>query len=477
MTSLKHQTISGVKWSFIAGASQRTVSFAATIILARILSPADFGLFALAFVMIDGFQLFKSLGFDSALVRRKDDIDKAANTAFFLIPAMGIILFVILLFIAPLGARFLNNPDVAGVIRALSIIFVISCFAKVPQTILYRNMQFKYKSIAEICSTVIYSASAVILAINKFGVWSLVIAYILRFIVQASMEWYYSGWRPKLEFDKKIAREMFQFGKYVLAGGIIWFLTTNLDNLIVGKFLGVTMLGYYAIARNTSNLLSEYFLSKVSMIMYPAYSKIQENPDDVKQVALKTLRYVSIIVLPFGFGLFIFAPDILRLVFGEKWLPATSILRFLAFAGILKSLGATVWPAILAKGRSKIDFQISLIQIIILFVLLVFLSAQFKLIGVGIAVLMSTAISFYIGLVRIDRILRIRISEYFAAIKPALLSSLVMLSGGLLLKPIKINCNTNYSFIIVACGLFFAYFLTTYLMNRNILKDIKETLA
>src|SRR3990172_12651684 len=126
MSSLKSKTISGIKWVFSASIVQRIILFAGTVILARILSPADFGLFALAFVLIDAFQIFKSLGFDSALIRRKDDIEKACNTAFFLIPAMGLVLFAILFFFAPIGARWLNNPQVAPIVRTLALVFVIS---------------------------------------------------------------------------------------------------------------------------------------------------------------------------------------------------------------------------------------------------------------------------------------------------------------------------------------------------------------
>lgn len=477
MTTLKQQTISGIKWVFAANMIQRVITFGGTAILARILTPADFGLFALAFVMIDGFGIFRSLGFDSALVRRKgDDIDKAANTAFFLIPAMGMILFLILLIIAPVGAKFLGNPSVANIIRALGIIFVISCFGKVPQTILYRDMKFKYRSIGEIAGRTSYVIVAVSLALNKFGVWSLVLAYITHNLVQISIEWYFSGWKPKLEFDKKLAWEMFHFGKFILAGSIVYFLYTNLDNLVIGKLLGVTMLGYYAIAKNASNLLSDYFLGKVGMIMYPAYSKIQDDKEDVQRVLLKTLKYISLIAFPFGFGLFIFAPDILRVVFGEKWLPAANILRILAFVGIINSLGAAMWPIFLARGKSKADFQVNLAQVIIFFVLVVPLVLKFKLMGVGIALLISTIISFCIGLIRIRRIIHIKLLKIFESIKPALLCSLLMLIITIFLKCVNFTKNINYNFIICSGLSVLAYLLFNYFVNKHILRDIKEVI-
>lgn len=476
MTSLKHKTISGVKWTFVSSIAQRILSLGSTVVLARVLTPADFGLFALAFVMIDGFGIFKSLGFDSALIRRKDDIPKAANTAFFLIPAMGIILFLILFLIAPLGAKLLGNPDVGSVIRALAFIFVISCFGKVPQTMLYRDMKFKYKAIAEISAHIVYISLAVILALAKFGVWSLVIAYILKNLVQISIEWFFSGWKPKLEFDRHLAGEMFHFGKFVLASGIIWFLFSNLDNLVIGRLLGVTILGFYALSMNISNLLNDYLLGKVGMIMYPAYSRIQDDTEDVKRVMLKGLRYISIIAFPFSFGLFIFAPDILRVVFGAKWLPAVNILRILSVVGMFRSLGSSIWPIFLAKGRSKADFQVGLAHVGVFFVLVIPLAVKFQLTGVGAAVLLSAIISFVIGLVRVKRIIHIEIYKIFEAVKPALFSSLLIFPAVILSKAWIV---TPYSiFNLLSSGILAAliYLFAVYSMNKNILKEIKETL-
>jgi len=476
MSELKKQTVSGVKWVFAASVIQRGLSFITTIILARLLMPADFGLFALAFVMIDAFGVFKSLGFDSALVRRKDDIKEAANTAFFLIPAMGMIIFIALIIFAPVGAKMLSNPPVANIIRALAIIFVIGCFGKVPQMILYRDMKFKYGTISDLTSQVAYVSTALILAFNKFGVWSLVIAYITRTVFKIALDWYFSGWKPKLEFKKSIALDMFHFGKYVWASSVILFLYANLDNMVIGKLLGVTMLGYYAITKNTSNFLSDYFLSKVSAVMYPAYSKIQHDKEDIKRIMLKSFRYISIIAFPFSLGLFIFAPDILRIVFGAKWLPATDILRILAFVGVFNSLATVISPIFLARGQSKADFQVGLAQVGIFFILVIPLAFKLRLVGVGLALLISTVVSFFIGLIRIKKIIDIKLLKIFQAIKPALLCSLLMLSIILILKYAIITKNIYFNFFIPAGISALFYFLVTYMLNKKALKEIREVL-
>lgn len=474
MSTLKQKTVSGIKWTMASSIVQRIISFGTTIILARLLDPADFGLFALAFVMIDGFGIFKSLGFDSALVRRKDeDIDRACNTAFFLIPVMGMILFAILFFFAPVGARWLNNPQVAPIVRTLALVFVISTFGKVPQTVLYRSMKFKYKSIAEVSGLVVYSATALILAFNKFGVWSLVVAYILRNLTQISIEWSFSGWKPKFEFDKTIAWDMFHFGKYILGGGIIWFVYNNLDNIVVGKLLGVTMLGFYAIAMNLSRFLSQYLLDKLGFIMYPAYSKIQEDPEDVKRVMLKMLRFVSIVLFPFSFGLVALAPDILSFVFGEKWLPATGILRVLAFVGMFRGISSVIWPIFAARGQAKADFQVNIAQVGIFFIFIVPLAIKFKLIGVGVAILISTVISFFIGLIRLKSILHFKIREILSSMKESFLATFLMLIVITVFHFWSITSSQNVNFLFVTSFSVILYFIAIYLMNNRIFKEIK----
>jgi PST family polysaccharide transporter len=473
---LKRKTVSGIKWVTLSGVTIRILSTLTTIVLARLLIPADFGMFALAMVMIDGFGVFKSLGFDTAMVRRDENVSKAANTAFFLIPAMGMFLFLILLIVAPLGAKFLGNPSIANIIRTLGFLFVISCFGKVPQTILYREMMFKYKAIAEVTSQIIFSVVVIVLAFNKFGVWSMVIAFLLKIFIQVTIEWYFSGWKPKFEFDRKIAWEMFHFGKYVMASSVALFLYSNLDNITVGKLLGVTALGYYAIGRNLSNLLVGIFLNKVSMIMFPAYSKIQNDTEDLKRVMLRGLKYISIIALPFSVILLLFSADILKILFGEKWLPAVSIVQVLAFAGLFNCLGTAIWPIFLARGKSKADFQVNALQAGLFFILVFPLASSFKLFGVGLAVLISTIVSFSIGIIRVKRIIGLRIPSLFESIKHSLLATSLMLLVILLLKSIILTKFAYFNLILIMSGATLFYFSVIYFMNKNILEEIKVAL-
>lgn len=466
MTSLKKQTVSGVKWLVGSSFLQKAITFSATIVLARILTPSVFGLFSLAFVAIDALGLFKSMGFDSALIRRKEDTEKAANTAFFVIPLLGLLLYLILSFAAPAIGRFFDNQELVSVVRALGIIFVISCFGKVPAALLEKNMQFKKVSIAEVSSALIYAASAIALALLGFGIWSLVFAYILKTVNQNILVWYFAKWRPKFEFDRKVALEMFHFGKFLFLGGVIWFLKANLDNLLVGKILGVTALGFYAIAFSIANFCSDYLGSKVNRVIFPAYSRLQENLIDLKKASLKTLKFISIIVLPFGLGLSVLGTQVIGFFYGPKWIEAGAILRILVIAGIFNTLPVGLNAIFLACGKPKLWFWINLLQVFLFFVLIAPMAKLFGVLGVAMVVSMSSFIAFCIALAWAMQILAIKISEIYEALKPALFASLIMIA---VLLIAKIYLTQLFIFILMAWTI---YALFLYKTEKNIFKEI-----
>lgn len=478
MPTLKQQTVSSVKWLVGSSFLQKGIQFSATIVLARILGPKDFGLFALAFVAIDALGLFKSMGFDSALIQRKDEVEKAANTAFFIIPLLGIVLYLILSISAPWIGKFMNNMSVISVIRALGIIFIISCFGRVPAALMEKRMQFRQISIIEISTVIVYSVSAVVFALFKFGVWSLVYAYILKTLNQNILTFIYSKWRPKLEFDKKIALEMFHFGKFVFLGAIVWFLKMNLDNLLVGKFLGVAALGLYAIAFNIANFGADYFGNKVARVIFPTYSKLQSDLYDLKSATLKTLKYISIIAIPFSIALFLLSGEFLRFFYGERWIGATNVLRILAFAGIFNTLPAGMSVAFLACGKPKLGFWITTFQVAIFFIFIYPMAKLFGINGVGVVVTLSGFIAFIITLIWAMKLLSMELKQVCLSFRPALIASLFMAFGIVFLQ-IVISyfhklAQSHYSFILLSLSAVVIYGFLLFKREGQLLKEMKE---
>jgi len=476
---LRGQVFSGVKWQVGISLSQKVLSFGTTVILARFLGPSMYGLFALALIVVSSFELFKSIGIDAALIRRQDDFELAANTAFIIIPFLGIIIYFFLNTSASFIGKFLNNSDIIPVLRILGLIFVISSFTRVPAVILEKNLRFKEVSIAEFYSAVSFSISAVILTLLKFNVWALVYAYIIKTAVYMIMILLYARWKPKFKFDRKVAWEMFHFGKFIFLAAALLFVKMNLDNLLVGKLLGITMLGLYSIAFNMANFCSDYFGIKVNRVFYPAYSKLGNDPQSLSSAFMKTLKFTSIIAFLFGFGVLAIGPEFLKLLYGDKWNGAATVLKIMAFAGIFNTLSAGMAALFLALNKPKIGFYLTLLEVSIFFIFIPPMTHFLGINGVGMIISVSSFLSFCIALIMTMRLLSLDFRKIYSAFKPALFSSIFMLGIIHLIKKLMFFCDqahimTKYNFIILFPLALGVYLVTLHTIDKSILKDSKE---
>lgn len=427
IASLRERTLSGIKWVFLSSFSQRAISFVTTIILARLLMPADFGLFALAFVMIDGLTLFKSLGFDSALLRRKEEVAEAADTAFILIPLFGLILFALLFLFAPYGASLFGNPEVTPIVRTLAVIFIFNCLTQVPSVLIQKRLDFWQKAAPEITASVVFSAVAVTLAFLGFGVFSLVYAYLCKTALYMVMIWTFAKWRPRFRFSLRIAREMSHFGKFVFFGSLLTFIRNNFDNVVVGKVMGVSALGFYALSLSVASVLSQYVIGRMHGVLFSVYSKIQDDKATLQRAFLKSFKMISFLAFPFALLLATTAPTFLKVIYGDKWLPAAPVLRILAFAGLLRVLSGIMSPVFLAKGKSRFDFIVDAVQAGLFFLLVIPAALLGGLVGVGGVVLISSFVGFFVSVFRVRQILHLSARQFMNPLRPALFGSLLML--------------------------------------------------
>lgn len=478
MGSLKEKTVKGIKWLLVASILQKALSFLTTIIIARRLGPSVYGLFAFAMVVVTSFELFKSLGVDAALIRKKEDFDKAANTAFFIIPSLGIILYLILILTAPWLGQLLNDRALVPVIRVLGLIFVITCFAKVPATVLERAMQFKYSFLVDSTCAVVFAVFAIIFTFLNFGIWALVFAYISKMLVYMTMVWLKAGWQPKFEFDKELAKEMLHFGKFVLLSSIVWFLKMNLDNLLVGKYLGATMLGFYAVAFNIANFGADYFGAQIYRVTYPAYSKLEGNLENMQSAFLKIFKYISLFAIPLGLGIFLLGGDFLNFVYGQKWTGAVGVLKVLAWAGIFNTLPISAGGIFLACNRPKEGFKITTIQVAIFFLFIAPAAKIFGLPGVGYVVSIASLTACWFAFYLVKKLLKLKLSAMVASIKPALAASLLMIIAIALFKYLLTGGGSplleHYRFIIVTAMAVLIYMYSLYKLEKPVFGELRE---
>lgn len=476
--NLKKLTCDGIKWQISVTAANRVFSCLAMLILARFLGPSVFGLYALTIAIVNSFELFKSMGLDTALIRRRDDCELAADTAFFIIPALGLILYVAMAFSAPAISAMFKASEVAVTVPFLGIAFLCNCFTRVPSALLERRMEFKKLSIAEAVTNFIFPVIAVAMALAGCRVWSLVAAYVLKMIVYMVMVWRYAQWRPSWRFSPAIAAEMFSFGKFIFLASVVFFLKMNLDNILVGKYLGVTMLGLYALAFNIANFSADYFGSKVYRVVYAAYSAIDRDDTRLVEAMLKTLKFLAMVALPVGVGIIMLGDDFLNAVYGAKWLAAGNALKILALAGIFNTLPVAMTPVFLAKGKSFIGFITMSVQVAIFFLLIRPFAAWMGIRGVSIVVAAASFIGMALSFAFMYRLLGVTPAQYGRCFAPAAFSTAAMasviaaLKGAVLLRMPLLWAPVV--FVVITLAAVAIYGLVLVSMEKSLLKEIRE---
>lgn len=475
VSTLKAQTISGIKWQVGISLFQKAISLVTTVIVARHLGPSVYGLFGLAMIIVASFELFKSMGIDSALVRRKDDFAEAADTAFIIIPLLGFFLYFLLYLLAPTIGTMLKNTDISNIVRILGVVFVFTCFTKVPTVHLERNMKFMNISIAEFISQISFASVAIIAALNGYEIWSLVFAYIARVVTHMCLIWFFSGWRPRFRFNVNLALDMFHFGKFLLLGACCYFLKMNLDNFLVAKLLGTTMLGFYAVSFNMAYFGHDYFGRQITRVTFSAFSKLKDEKEKLRKGFLNTFKYVSILALPISCCLFIFGEDFIRVLYGDKWMGAVPILRVVIWAGLFNFLTVPIDNVLLSMGKSKLYFWAVFIQVALFFIFITPFAKLFGLTGVGIIVVIASVIAMIFELTFAFRMLSLRWMEIFNALKPAIIATLATM---LILAAIDKNyiyfavSNKIILFLTKLIFSFAVYLLFLFLMERETFKEI-----
>jgi O-antigen/teichoic acid export membrane protein len=477
--SLAKKAVHGLAWVALSTFIIRILDFLAKLVLARLLLPSDFGLVAIGLLVVNTLHLFQNLGFGAALIYKKDDREyRAANTAFILIPLSGTILFVLAYFSSSFVATFFNNTTVEPIVKVLAFTFIVSSLGVVPSKLLEKELEFKKKVLPETLSVLGYAVVAITLAFLGYGVWSLVFGQVASAILSVALIWMVSEWRPTFTFDKSVARELFSYGKHILGASVVVFLVTNIDDAVVGRMLGMSALGFYTVAYMISNLPATHITHLVSKVMFPTYSKLQDDREALKNAYLKTLKYVSMFSIPASFGIFIIAPDFVRVVLGEKWVLAVVPIQILVFFGLFRSLTATAGTVFTAVGKPDIVTRLVTVRLVFMLVALYPFTLWFGLLGVCLVVLLPSFFLAPYAFSLASKILNMPYRTIYEILRFPFLSSAGML---IVLYSVKYSILDLSSivelllFIFIGIGV---YSMLLFMLSKGkIIKETREILA
>jgi PST family polysaccharide transporter len=360
LASLRKRTLNGIIWSSSAQIIKQLLQFVISIILARLLTPEDFGLVGMVVVFTGFAGLFSELGFGAALIQNHEVEEPHYSSVFWLSLVAGLVITGLVIVAAPFIAAFYSEPMLIPLTMLIAVNFSISPFRMVQEAIYSRTMAFRYIAIIEITSVAISSFVAIILAVQGFGVWCLVWQMLIASSVQALAFWNVSRWRPKMLFDRAAVLELLGFSSSLVGYRTINYWVRNSDNLLVGKAFGTASLGIYARAYSIMLLPVSQVTHTLSRVMFPALSTVKDDKVRAKRIYLRSVATIALLTFPMMLGLFVVADDFVLALYGLEWRAVIPPLRIFCLLGLVQSIGATVGWIYQSQGRTDLMLKWSL---------------------------------------------------------------------------------------------------------------------
>jgi PST family polysaccharide transporter len=460
----------------------RVVSILSTIVLARLLDPADFGIIALVFVVISTVELIAPLGLPAALIQRQVDREQAAYQVFLVTVTTGVLLYLAVGLGAGWLAGLLGNERIAQVIPVMGLLVVLGGLTRVPEALMEKEMMFKKLSAIMIATDILYIACALGLAALGYGVWSLVIAHLAKAVLALGMSWAMSpswAWLRRKPWNGALMRDLLRFGMSNVGSRSVYFFFTNVDNLVVGRQLGTTALGFYSKAFDFTTKTVDNINRTIGIVLFPSYARIQHERERLSAAYLTSLRMISSVTVPLAMGIFITAPELVPVVLGSKWVPMVAILQILAFMSLVKPLSSTTSALFNAMGRPGYNLRAGLV------VSAVLVPLMFALLGMGpegvaMAVFAAHVAGFAYNVYQVHTLLPGTAPRMLKTVLPALGSAAVMVLGIWISKqPLaavtgaQLHPLTLAGMILVGIGVYGAMI---YLFQRDLVVEVRGLL-
>jgi len=362
---IKSKTISGLKWSFTDSIVNQIIHFIIGLILARLLSPSEYGIIGMAMVFISVSESIVQCGLGQALIRKPNCTEADYNTMFYTNIALGLVTFSILYFSAGAIARFYHSSELILLTKVMAVNLIINSFGMVETAILTKQIDFKKQTKISVISTTTSGIVGIGLAFLGFGYWSLVIRTLTQNLIRVILLYTLSKFKAKLIYSIDSFKELFGFGIKLLTAGLIDNVYRNIYQLVIGKYFSPAELGYYSRAEQFKNLPSQNIDSTIQRVTYPVLTNIADNDSKLKAVYKHLLKLLIFITSTTMILMIINAREIILILLGEKWAPTIPYLKIIGISGMIFPLHTLNLNLLKTKGRSDLFLKLEIIKKII----------------------------------------------------------------------------------------------------------------
>lgn len=402
-STLKQKAMSGMIWTALQRYSTIFIQFVSGIILARLLTPYDYGCIGMLMIFMVLAESFIDGGFGSALIQKKRPTQEDYSTVFFWNLGMAVLLYVVLYLSAPFIARFYDIPLLCSILRVQGVILFVYAFNIVQRNQLQKKLNFKVLSIVTITTSIVSLTVTIVMAYYGFGVWSLVVQNIITAVIPALVLWFYVKWRPMFVFSAKSFKELFSFGSFMFLTSTLNQLGNELQGLLIGRFYNPSTMGLYSKAYSTERLASVSISQIMSQVTYPLYAEAQDNKALLVNMIKQLSMAVSYITYPFMFVLFLCAKPLFVWLYSDKWVGSVPYFQILCLAGLALCLQSINHQAVSAIGKSKALFTWTLVKRFVGISFVVIGLILYGIKGLLVGIVFDTWFSYFVNICMVSK--------------------------------------------------------------------------
>ena len=436
--NLKQKTISGVSWSFVEQILTRGVNFVIGIILARLLSPTDYGLLGMLGLFIAISQLFIDGGLTSALIRTKNPSEKDFSTVYMINLTLSVLFYAILFFSAPFVADFYEQPLLKPLMRVVALLLIIGSFSSVQSTLLTIRVDFRTKSYISIVAAIVSGTVGIVCAYNGMGVWALVSQTLSSAVLSCILTLVFVHWFPKFVFSKESFKRLFSYSSKLLMASCISVIYDNLYPMVIGKRFSAADVGQYSRAGQFPGVANDMIVHTLNRVAFPILSQVQDDDERLLRVYDKYIQLTCFAIFPIMMGLCGCAKPFVLFLLTDKWLDCVPLMQILCFSKLLNGVTIINLNLLYVKGRSDLVLRLEVIKKTIAFAIL-FISMLFDLKAMCYGLVIYSVIAAYLNSYYTDRILSYSFWQQIKSILPYFLVSLIILGETFLMSELIQN--------------------------------------
>lgn len=360
MTTLHQKTTSATKWSAFDVFMRQGIQFGISIVLARLLTPEDFGVVAMLALFVGVAGIFIDSGFSSALIQRQGTSRTDESTVFYFNLGMGVVAVFVLCIAAPWIAAFFKQPILQNLTYVMASSLIVNAFGSIHSTLLVKEMNFKVTAKVGMIGALSGGVVAIYMASQDYGVWSLAGSTVASSLITVSLLWLWHPWRPAWTFKLDSLRSFFRFGGYQMASALLDVFATNLYSILIGKLYSVRDVGFYNRANSTQKLPITIVMGIINRVAFSTFSQVSEDKERLVRGLRQAQSMVMFVNIPVLVGIIILAEPLVLGLFGEQWIVCVPILQVLGLGGLILPLQSLNLNILKAQGRADLNFKIAI---------------------------------------------------------------------------------------------------------------------